>query len=175
MQCLDMWGNGCRNPLERTPRMSTALPSALTNRDWEQWHGSAFFLPILGGQMLLAGFSLWKLKGRAAGPAPMPGLQEASLQAAQDISCRVTPQPGSLGRLVTMCVQQDCTLWIVGMAIRSSPQHGNMVIASCEPKDGFSLTNFRLRFAHCAKVCIGPIYSEKWGWQDNRGTTIRAN
>lgn len=91
----------------------------------------------------------------------MPGLQGASLQAAQDISCRVTPQPGSLGRLVTMCVQQDCTLWIVGMAIRSSPQHGNMVIASCEPKDGFSLTNFRLRFAHCAKVCIGPIYSEK--------------
>ena len=154
-----MWGNGCRNPLEREPRVSTASPSALTNIEWEQWHGSAFFLPIFGGQMLLSRVSLSKTQ--AAGPAPMPGLQGASLQAAQDVSCRVTPQPGSLGRLVTMCVQQDCTLWIVGMAIRSSPQHGNMVIASCEPKDGFSLTNFRLRFAHCAKVCIGPIYSEK--------------
>lgn len=156
-----MWGNGCRNPLERKPRMSTALPSALTNRDWEQWHGSAFFLPILGGQMLLAGFSLLKTQGEssrtcthARPPRSIPaGCPGHLLQG--DTTTRFSWQACHY-----VCAA-DCTLWIVGMAIRSSPQHGNMVIASCEPKDGFSLTNFRLRFAHCAKVCIGPIYSEK--------------
>lgn len=132
---------------------------ALTKREWEQWHGSAFFLPILGGQVLLARSSLSKTQGEssrtcthARPPRSIP---------ADCLGHLLQGDSHNQVLLAGLSLQQDCTLWVVVTAIRSLPQHGSTVIASCEPKDGFSLTNFRLLFVHCAKVCIGPIYSEK--------------
>lgn len=173
MLCLDVWGNGFRNPLEREPRTSTASFSGT----YKERMGTVAWLCLFPTHFRRAS-ALGQIQ-----PFENPEGEQQDLhpcQASKEHPCRLprtSPADWHHNQvlLAGLSLQQDCTLWVVVTAIRSLLQHGSTVIASCEPKDGFSLTNFRLLFVHCAKVCIGPIYSEKWGWQDNRGTTIRAN